>query len=351
MDMPPFDKATVDGYACPRESLNDDLEVLEIIAAGSAPEKKIGPGQCSKIMTGAPVPEGADMVFMVEDSTLLPGGKVRFTGSSSKDNISPRGEDIRTGNILAARGRLIKPQDIAMMALSGTTSVEVSKLPVVTVISSGNELVEPEDRPGNFSIRNSNAYQLMAQIERSGATGRYLGIARDDEASTLHLVNKALDISDIVLITGGVSMGDFDLVPGVLEQAGVKILFSRIKIQPGRPTTFGVHRKALVFGLPGNPVSSFVQFELLVRPLICRMTGSEFVPEIKTFIMKESYFRRTSERMGLIPVYITEDGMAAPVPYHGSAHISAFSKATGLITMPEGILAVEKGEKVNVRQI
>ena len=152
------------------------------------------------------------------------------------------------------------------MALAGCTSVKVNKQPVVSVISSGNELVEPSEKPGLSQIRNTNSYQLMAQIERARAIGRYLGIVPDDEALTYNIISQAISQSDVVLITGGVSMGDFDFVPSVLEKAGVKLLFSRINIQPGKPTTFGLHEKALVFGLPGNPVSSFIQFELLVRP-------------------------------------------------------------------------------------
>ena len=150
----------------------------------------------------------------------------------------------------------------------GCTSVVVSKKPVVAVISSGDELVEPFIKPGVSQIRNSNAYQLLAQLLRAGALGKYYGIARDDKEATYELLKQAIAECDIVLITGGVSMGDFDFIPGVMERAGVKILFSRINVQPGKPTTFGIHPDAIVFGLPGNPVSSFTQFEMLVRPLI-----------------------------------------------------------------------------------
>jgi molybdopterin molybdotransferase len=351
MDMPPFNKSTVDGFACRRADLGSELELIETIAAGSAPKKKIAEAQCSKIMTGAAIPDGADLVFMVEDSVLLTSGNVRFTGTFTKDNISSKGEDIRSGEKVLGKGKFIMPQDIALLALTGCTSVNVSKMPVVSVISSGNELVEPSEKPGLSQIRNTNSYQLMAQITRAGASGRYLGIARDDEEETYKLITRAISESEVVLISGGVSMGDFDFVPSVLEKAGVKLLFSRINIQPGKPTNFGIHPKALVFGLPGNPVSSFIQFELLVRPLLCKMAGFEWTPVILKMPMADFYSRRSADRRALVPVVITAEGLAAPVEYHGSAHISAFSMASGIMTLPEGKLSVEKGEIVSVRQI
>jgi molybdopterin molybdotransferase len=351
MDMPPFNKATVDGFACRRTDLGTELELIEIIPAGNIPLKRVSENQCSKIMTGAAVPEGADMVFMVEDSSVLPSGKVKFIGSSSKDNISPKGEDINSGDIVLKSGRLIKPQDIALMALAGYAEVRVTRQPVVAVISSGNELVEPSEKPSLSQIRNTNSYQLMAQIKRAGGLGKYLGIARDDEEATYDIICQAISESDVVLITGGVSMGDFDFVPSVLERAGVRLLFSRINIQPGKPTTFGVHKKALVFGLPGNPVSSFIQFELLVRPMLCKMMRYNWQPVVQMLPMDTSYSRKSSDRKAMIPVIVNEDGKVTPVEYHGSAHISAFSLATGIITVPEGRKSVEKGEIVSVRQI
>jgi molybdopterin molybdotransferase len=191
----------------------------------------------------------------------------------------------------------------------------------------------------------------MAQTERAGATGSYLGIVRDDENATLDIIKRAIIQSDVVLITGGVSMGDFDFVPSVLERAGVKLLFSGIRIQPGKPTTFGIHQKALVFGLPGNPVSSFIQFELLVRPLLCKMAGYYWVPVIHNLPMEKAYSRKSADRRALVPVVITAEGEVSPVEYHGSAHISAFSTATGVIEVPEGIKSLERGEIVSVRQV
>jgi molybdopterin molybdotransferase len=224
-------------------------------------------------------------------------------------------------------------------------------MPEVAVISSGSELVEPDRIPGKSQIRNSNASQLMAQVARAGALGRYYGIAADDEAQTLSIVEKAISENDMVLITGGVSMGDFDFVPSVLESAGVKILFTKVAVQPGKPTTFGLHPHAVIFGLPGNPVSSFIQFELLVRPLLSKMMGCEWRPLSINLPMNEKFMRRFADRMALIPVKITDNSHASPVEYHGSAHISALPEADGIVAMPVGKKVIEKGEIVNVRPI
>lgn len=351
MDIPPFNKATVDGFACRKADLETDLEIIETIAAGVQQQKTIFENQCSRIMTGAVVPAGADMVFMVEDSLILHSGKVRYTGSFTKENISIKGEDIKNGDFVLKSGKLIRPQDIAVMASVGCTSVIVSKMPVVAVISSGDELVEPSDKPGLSQIRNTNAYQLMTQVQRAGARGKYWGIARDDEEETYDIVKRAISGSDLVLITGGVSMGDFDFVPSILERAGVRILFSRVNVQPGKPTTFGVHHKALVFGLPGNPVSSFIQFETLVRPLINKMMGYDWKPTEQKLPMAVRFERKSPVRMGWVPVIITEKMEVMPVDFHGSAHISALSDADGIFAVKAGTKTVDKGEIVSVRQI
>jgi molybdopterin molybdotransferase len=351
IDIPPFSKATVDGFACRRADLFSEMEIVETIAAGMKPKRVISEYQCSKIMTGAAVPEGADMVFMVEDSTIMASGKVKFTGSFSKENISIRGEDIKSGDSVLKTGKLIRPQDIAVMASVGCTLVNVSKMPFVAVISSGDELVEPSEKPDFAQIRNSNAYQLLAQVQRAGAQGKYWGIARDDEAETFQIVKRAIAESDMVLITGGISMGDFDFIPSVLEKAGLRILFSRVKVQPGKPTIFGVHPHSLVFGLPGNPVSSFTQFELLVRPLICKMMNFQYNPLITNLPMAVNFSRKFSDRQAWIPVVITKDRLVSPCEYHGSGHISALALADGLISLPVGKTNIEKGEIVGVRQI
>jgi molybdopterin molybdotransferase len=351
MDMPAFNKASVDGFACRKSEIYNELEIIETIPAGRNPEKTLGKDQCSRIMTGAVVPEGACCVIMVEDTEILPSGRVRFKGSFNKENIAFKGEDVRKGDMLLGPGRLIKPQDIAVLASAGKTSVAVSKMPAIAVISTGNEIVEPFMMPTESQVRNVNAYQLLAQVERAGAAGRYYGIAKDDEEETFKIIEKAISENDLVLITGGVSMGDFDFVPSVLERALVRLLFTRVAVQPGKPTTFGIHEKAIVFGLPGNPVSSFMMFEMLVRPLIYGMMGYPWRPSTAMYPVRNEYKRRSAERMALVPVIITADGLASTVEYHGSAHITALPDAEGIITVPLGVKTIEKGTLVSVRQI
>jgi molybdopterin molybdotransferase len=351
VNMPPFNRSAVDGYACHRSDLKNDLEVLETIAAGNEPLKKVGKNQCSKIMTGAMVPFDCDLVFMVEESEKLQNERIRFTGNEPKLNISYKGEDVKIGGIVLEKTSYIQPQDIAVMASVGHTYVRVKKKPVVGIISTGNELVNPSEKPGISQIRNSNGYQLVAQVSRAGGIPVDYGIASDNEAVTLEIVKKAIQNSDLVIITGGVSMGDFDFVPSVLENAGVKMLFDRVNVQPGKPTTFGIHSNSIVFGLPGNPVSSFIQFELLIRPLISRMMGYNWKPFECMLPMAANYERKSSDRSGIIPVYINKDREVVPVEFHGSAHSTALSGSHGLVTLKPGKKILIKGEIVNVRQI
>ena len=351
MDLPPFNKSSVDGFAARRADLGNELLIIETIPAGKYPEKSIGKNQCSRIMTGAPVPSGADCVIMVEDTRLIDPEKIKFTGNFKKENIAIKAEDVKKGEIVIEAGRVVRPQDIAVMASVGHTTVTTGRRPRIGVISSGSELVEPGQKPGKSQIRNSNSYQLMALVARAGGAGNYYGIARDDEAITYSMVKKALSVNDLVILTGGVSMGDFDFVPAVLEKAGVRILFSRVAIQPGKPTTFGIHEKALVAGLPGNPVSSYIIFELLIRPLIGKMMGYNGKTPVLRLPLREKFSRKYAERMAFIPVIITEDNMVQPVEFHGSAHISSLPGADGIISLPIGVNTIEKGELVSVRQI
>lgn len=349
MDMPPFDKSAVDGYACRMDDLSMPLKVNEVIQAGSSGRSSISRGECAKIMTGAPVPEGADWVFMVEEATEV-DRQVKFTGKPGKSNISKKGEDIRKGETVLKAGKVLRPQDIAVLATVGATSVFVRTKPKVGIISTGNELVEPHLKPSMSQIRNSNAYQLVAQALRSGAEALYYGVAIDDEEVTYRFILSAIRECEIVLLTGGVSMGDFDMVPGVLKRAGVNILFDSVAVQPGKPTTFGVHEKGMVFALPGNPVSSFVQFELFVRPVIQRSMDPGWMPDVTRLPMAVSYHRKRNDRLAWIPVKIS-GGEVHPVEYHGSAHINSLPQADGLIPVPVGVVKLEKGELVDVRQI
>jgi len=351
MDMPPWNKSAVDGYACRHTDLGHELIMVETIAAGALPEKPVEPGTCSRIMTGAAVPAGADYVFMLEDSEVLSDGRIRFTGRPGNDNIARVGEDIMKDQTVLRPGRYIKPQDIAVLASVGATRVTVSCRPTIGVISTGNELVEPDCVPAGAQIRNSNSSQLMAQIARAGAIGKYYGIARDDEESITTLMKKALQEVDVLLISGGVSFGDFDLVPRVMRSLGLKLHFDQVAMQPGKPLTFCTGERKAVFGLPGNPVSTFVQFEVMVRAFLDRMAGvTEHAPVLQMSLGAD-YSRKRAERLSWIPCTVTPAGEAMPVEYHGSAHITSLTGAWGMIIIPRGQSWIQKGELVSVRQI
>jgi molybdopterin molybdotransferase len=349
--MPPFDKSAVDGYAFRLADLGKDLEVIEVIPAGKMPEKKIGQGQCSKIMTGAPMPEGADRVIMVEDVEETGQKTIRLLKDKVKNNICYLGEDIQQDEIILTKGSLIQPQHIAVMATAGCTRPRVYRKVRVAIISTGDELVEPFQNPEPSQIRNSNAFQLVAQVRKFGGIPDYIGIAADTEEDTHKKIARALDGNDVVLLTGGVSMGDFDHVPKVLKELEVEIQFKSIAVQPGRPTVFGIKNRQFFFGLPGNPVSSFVQFELLVKPLLYKLTGFDYQPVIWRLSMGKDYSRRKSGRLSWLPVRINDKGEVIPIDYHGSAHINALTMAHGLVSMAIGQTEIKKGEFVDVRQI
>ena len=350
INMPPFNRSAVDGFACRRGDLGQELTVIETIRAGQAPEKTLGPGQCSRIMTGSPVPEGADCVVMVEDTIDISENRIRFTGNHTKDNISRFAEDVREGDLVIEAGTMIRPQHIAIMAAVGYVNPLVATRPKVAVISTGDEIVEPQLKPGISQIRNSNGYQLVEQIRKAGALPDYMGIAPDNEKDTLDKILVAMERNDVVLLTGGVSMGTFDFVPSVMEKAGITILFRKIALQPGRPTVFGKKHDKLIFGLPGNPVSSFTLFEVLVKPMLWKMMGVTDFYSILRLPMGTDYERRRSDRMQWLPVSIS-DGKVFPLEYHGSAHIFSLASADAIAAIPFGVTKLNIGDLIDVRPL
>jgi molybdopterin molybdotransferase len=350
MDMPPFDKSAVDGYACRRTDIDKPLEVIEIIPAGVVPVKMVAPGTCAKLMTGGMMPQGADMVIMVEETEPAGENKIRFIGAKSSNNFCLTGEDLQENDVVLKLGTLLRPQHIAILASVGCVEPLVYDQPVVGVLSTGDELVEPHIKPAPSQIRNSNAAQLMAQIDTVGAKPQYFGIVADTLEATRKAIGGAINNCNILLISGGVSMGDFDYVPQVLHEAGFEVLFKSIAVQPGRPTVFARKGNTYLFGLPGNPVSSFVQFELLVKPLIFAMMGSKYLPVQLQLPMGINYTRRNSKRKSFFPVVIKQ-GKVFPVDYNGSAHIHAYVEAQGIVPVEIGKTTIAEGELTDVRLI
>ena len=361
IDMPPFNKAAMDGFACRRADLTNELTVVETIPAGVMPKKKIGKNQCAKIMTGAVVPEGADCVIMVEHTEAVAHNRIWWHGLPARENtakmavplcnIAAKGEDVKKGGVVLRAGVLIKAQHIAVLASVGCTRPLVTIAPRVGIIATGDELVEPDRKPTACQIRNSNSFQLATQVAGASAIPTHYGIAADTKERISAVLTKAMAENDVVIISGGVSVGDCDLVRDILKENGVKILFERVAVKPGRPTVFGVADEIFCFGLPGNPVSGFVMFELLVKPFLYRMMGHDFKPTSYRGQLERTIKRKNAERDFWLPVVTRYDGKVAQIDYHSSAHITALCEADGLLCVPSGVTEIKEGATVVVRQI
>ncbi len=351
MDIPPFNKSAMDGYACRRADLADELAVIETIPAGYTPAKSVGPGQCAKIMTGGVVPEGADCVVMKEYIETPAENTVRFVGEETKDNICQKGEDIKAGDVVLRKGTVLKPHHIAVLASVGSAGPMVAKMPRVGIIATGNELVDPGSVPEPSQIRNSNSFQLAAQARSTGALTTDYGITEDTEDAIDEMFKKVAADNDVVIVSGGVSVGDFDFVPDILRRNNVDLLFEGIAVKPGRPSVFGVSEETYCFGLPGNPMSTFVQFEILIKPFLYKLMGCEHKYHDVRMPLNESIERRKTQRQVWFPAAITGAGTVKLIEYHGSAHISSLCPADGLICMDVGVSQINKGTIIPVRLI
>jgi molybdopterin molybdotransferase len=349
IDMPPFNKSAMDGYACRRADLPGPLLVLEEIPAGRMPSQPLSEGACSVIMTGAPLPEGSDCVIMVEHTSVDSEDRVTFTGSATRDNICFRGEDARVGQLLIESGTLIRPEHIAIMASAGATRVAVSREPRIVVFTTGDELVEPHITPTGSAIRNSNGYQITAQLQQSRFNAIYGGIIPDTADATSKAINAGFLEHDLVILTGGVSQGSYDYVPQVMEGCGVRILFHHLAVQPGKPALLGKRDDGkYLFGLPGNPVSCFVQTELLVKMLCYRLKGHDYRQKEIRLPLGIGYHRKRTERKAFVPVRI-DGAKLFPVLYHGSANIQALHGADGFMVIEQGIQQLNEGDLADVR--
>lgn len=349
MDMPPFDKSAMDGYACRKQDIGNKLKVIEIVAAGSVPVNEIKENQCAKIMTGAKVPPGADCVFMVEDAEIIDAVNVRCTNLNTKTNICYQGEDHRIGDILLEKGQIIKPEHLSIIASAGFTQVKVSQMPGIGLIVTGSELVEPDQKPGSGKIRNSNAVQITALCKKMHLDVNYYGIVSDNVKQLTNVFNQAMDETDMIMITGGASMGDFDLVPELLSQSGFEIVWERTGLKPGNPMSFSHNKNKYCFGLSGNPVSCLVQFEYIVKPVLYQLLGGNYLPPVVKGEMAMDFYRKNASRFGIIPVYINPQGLIELLPFNGSAHLNVLAGANALMEIATGINELKKGGHAYVR--
>jgi molybdopterin molybdotransferase len=294
--LPPFPAATVDGYAVvAADRLEWRTVQAEVLAGQAGAGAPIGPGTAARIMTGAPLPAGADAVVMFEQ-TEEGDGRVRLERPVGPgDNLRPVGIDLEVGQTVLAAGALLGPAEIGLLATLGIADVAVHRRPRVAILSTGDELVEPDAplRPG--AIRDSNRYALMAAVREAGAEPLSMGMARDDEALQRARIGAAFEAADVVITSGGVSVGARDLIKPILEGLGT-VHFGRIALRPGKPLTFATVGPRLGFGLPGNPVSALVTFEIFVRPALLKMQGRRSVQRPRVEVEVEHPLPRTPDR-------------------------------------------------------
>jgi molybdopterin molybdotransferase len=347
-DSPPFAKALMDGFAVRSADGDRPRRVVEEVAAGAVPTRAVGAGEAAAIYSGAPVPDGADAVVMKERTAFLPDGRVRIDGAIKPgQNVLDRGREMTAGDVILPAGTVLTPAALGLAAAVGRSSASLYPAPRVGVLATGNELVGVDGVPGPGQIRNSNGSMLAAQSARAGAVVRDLGIGRDDAEELRRLAYDGLTTSDVLLLAGGVSAGKLDLVPDVLRSLGVEAHFHKVRMKPGKPLLFGTLGQKLVFGLPGNPVSSFVCFELFVRPALSKLAGHAEVGPQTLALPLTGPLAVTNDRPTFHPARL--DGMQVhPLPWFGSADLRGLLAADALIVLPPGSVALEIGKMVDV---
>jgi len=355
-DYPEFDKSLMDGFAVVASDLRREprsLRVVQEIPAGMDPAKlrPIVPGTASRIMTGAPIPPGADAVLIVEETEIVGGDPLLVRPKSAVEpgaSIARRGADVRAGDVLLQAGEFIGPGEIGVLAACGVTRVKTGGRPRLAVIATGDELVEPDGRPGPGRIRNSNGPVLRALAQRAGAVARYIGIAPDDEARLRLMIEDGLR-DDILVLSGGVSMGTRDLVGKTLRSLGVAIEFERVAIKPGKPFTFGRRGPRLVFGCPGNPVSTYVVFQLFARAALRRMMGSPNPVHPTVRGVLEGPVRQRPGRAGYYQARAAwkEDTYGIEIlPTSGSADFVSCARGNALAIIPSDVASLPAGSSV-----
>ena len=356
-DVPPFRNSAMDGYAVRSADVaavpdsGTRLRVIGSVAAGAMPEGTVGAGEAMRIMTGAPIPDGADTIVRVED-TDNGTGTVTITRSTPAGlSVRKAGEDMRRGDLVLAKGTVLRPAELGVLGSIGRSNVRVIRRPNVAVLSTGDELVDIAATPGPGQIRDANRYSLAAAVRAAGCAAFELGIARDEESDIRHALGNAA-FGDIVVTSGGVSVGDHDHVKPVVDSMGAMDFWS-IAIRPGRPLAFGelrTKRGAVpIFGLPGNPVSALLTFELFVRPALLKMAGHTKLHRPRA---KAKLLDRVEKPIGLRlfarGVYDRENGTVRSTGPQGSGILRSMSLASCLIDIPEAPASAEPGETVTV---
>ena len=359
VDSPPHDKSIVDGYAVVAAAVTSpqtELTVIEEVTAGQVPTRKVERGTATRIMTGAPIPDGADAVVMVEKTTAVSENLVRILESPVRpgQNIVRRASSMRRGDeVLAADlHRRLRPVEIGLLAEVGRGSVQVLQ-PAAAILATGNELVPAGQTPGPGQIRNSNGPMLLALARSAGAAAVDLGIARDEAADLRAKIEQGLAL-EVLILSGGVSAGVLDLVPQVLAECGVREVFHKVNLKPGKPLWFGTcprdGQNRLVFGLPGNPVSSLVCFELFVRPALKKLGGhKDCLPQARPAALTREHVQR-GPRVAYWPSRVEEavsgTRQVTPLAWKGSGDLRTLADANALAIFPAGDRTYVAGETV-----
>lgn len=354
-DQPPFDRSTRDGFAARAADLASPPTRLRIageVAAGAWFSGRVGSGECVEIMTGAPVPTGADAVLMVEHATRDGDSIVVGRAVAAGENIVPAGSEIRRGEPALRRGTRLDPAGLALAASLGCSRPRVFARPRVAIVTTGDELVEIGEAPAPAQIRNSNAVSLAAQVAHAGGLQVPAPIARDDRAALRAAFERALDGADLLLATGGVSMGKHDHVEGALADLGAEVVFDGVDIRPGKPVVFGRVRGRPFFGLPGNPLSTMVTFELFARPAV-ELLGGAGPPPLRFLVARlATDFRHRPIPLTLfLPAALDGEGAGVtvrPLPSRGSGDLASMARADVLMVVPPGTAEIVAGAFVSM---
>jgi molybdopterin molybdotransferase len=347
-DSPAVERSVRDGYAMRAADLPGELRIIGEVRAGERFAGTVGPGQAVEIMTGAPIPAGADAVVMVEHTRRV-DGRVRIEGSAEPSQfINPKGCEAAAGQVVLRAGKRIDYSDVAMLAAFGRSRVSVYARPSVAIIATGDEIVEVDQRPEDFQIRNSNAWSLAAQVERAGGVPLVLPVARDTVEHTREVIGRGLS-ADLLLLSGGVSAGKYDVVEPVLAELGAVFFFDRVLIQPGQPLVFGRVGPTFFFGLPGNPSSTMVTFEVFARAALELLAGQEEISLHMPWARLTREFRHRAGLTRFLPARLSADGgEVTPVGWHGSGDVPALTRANAYLVADPGRPEYASGELIRV---
>ncbi len=353
VNMPPFPRSGMDGYALRAADLAHTparLEVVASIAAGSFPDFILQPGEAAKIMTGAPVPSGSDAVQMIEKTRAQNHSVEILEAVAVGANISPLGSEAKQGEVVARAETFISPAIIGLLAAVGKSEVQAFRAPTVGILTTGDELVDITVKPGRAHIRNSNGYALFTQVENAGGRPQLLGIARDQQRDLHEKITSGLQY-DLLLLTGGVSMGDLDLVEEVFAQFGFEIFFNKVAVKPGKPVIFARSGQTLIFGLPGNPVSAATMFELLVRPAMRKMMGCAAYSNPIVRAQLTERFANRSQREFYAPAwasYAEGKFTVRPLKSKGSGDIVTYAASNSYLICLIAREELQAGEEVEI---